>query len=61
VRLATELAQSGAMAVEASDALVAQVKSEMDAMAVRVLAEPTPDAADAWTDMWSDGSATWRN
>jgi TPP-dependent pyruvate/acetoin dehydrogenase alpha subunit len=61
VRLATELAQSGAMAVEASDALVAQVKTEMDAMAVRVLAEPTPDAADAWTDMWSDGSATWRN
>lgn len=61
VRLATELAQSGAMTVEASDALVAQVKGEMDALAVRVLAEPAPDGADAWTGMWSDGSATWRN
>ena len=61
VRLATEMAQSGAMTVGESDALVAQVKGEMDAMAVRVLGEPTPDAADAWTGMWSDGGATWRN
>ncbi|MCD2192905.1 thiamine pyrophosphate-dependent dehydrogenase E1 component subunit alpha [Actinomycetospora endophytica] len=61
VRLATEMAQSGEMGVDESDALVTRVKGEMDALAARVLEEPTPDAAGAWTGMWSDGSAAWRN
>ncbi|NMO92098.1 thiamine pyrophosphate-dependent dehydrogenase E1 component subunit alpha [Actinomycetospora sp. TBRC 11914] len=61
VRLATDLARSGEMTVDQSEALVARVKGEMDALAAHVLAEPAPDAAAAWTGMWSDGSSTWRN
>jgi acetoin:2,6-dichlorophenolindophenol oxidoreductase subunit alpha len=61
VALANRLALDGETTPEETEQLVARVKADMDEMAVRVLAAPTPDPAAAWTGMWSDGSSTWRN
>ena len=61
VALANRLALDGEATPEETEQLVARVKADMDEMAVRVLAAPTPDPAAAWTGMWSDGSSTWRN
>ena len=30
-------------------------------LARQVLERPVPEPADAWTDVWSDGSGQWRN
>lgn len=60
-RLADELVAAGEASVEETEALVARVKGELDALAITVLAAPTADPAAAWTGMWSDGSSTWRN
>lgn len=43
------------------DALDNRISSEIDAMSERVLAAPRPDSAQAWRDVWSDGSWQWRN
>jgi TPP-dependent pyruvate/acetoin dehydrogenase alpha subunit len=37
------------------------VRSEINALAEKVLAAPNADPADAWTDVWSDGGWQWRN
>jgi pyruvate dehydrogenase E1 component alpha subunit len=42
-------------------AIDSRVAAEIDRIAVEALAAPAPDPATAWTDMWSDGSSTWRN
>jgi acetoin:2,6-dichlorophenolindophenol oxidoreductase subunit alpha len=60
LRHAEVLASAGVPAAEV-DALTARVKAEMDRIAVEALAAPAPEPATAWTDMWSDGSSTWRN
>jgi hypothetical protein len=38
-----------------------EVRSEINALAEKVLAAPNADPADAWTDVWSDGGWQWRN
>ncbi len=43
------------------DALAERLKREVDELAAEALAAPEPEPASAWTDMWSDGSAAWRN
>ncbi|MHC1559567.1 thiamine pyrophosphate-dependent dehydrogenase E1 component subunit alpha [Actinomycetospora sp. C-140] len=61
VKAAQRLTEAGDATAAETEAVVARVKGEMDDLAVRVLEAPTPDAAAAWTGMWSDGSSTWRN
>jgi pyruvate dehydrogenase E1 component alpha subunit len=43
------------------DEIDARVRSEISALAEKVLTAPSADPADAWTDVWSDGSWQWRN
>ncbi len=43
------------------DAIEAGVRADVDALTERVLALPRPDAAAAWTDVWSDGGSQWRS
>lgn len=42
-------------------ATVTRLRSEVQALADEAEAAPEHDPASAWTDMWSDGSAQWRN
>jgi pyruvate dehydrogenase E1 component alpha subunit len=60
LRQAGVLAASGVAEVDIAG-VSARVGAEVDALAVRVLAAPAPNPATAWTDMWSDGTSTWRN
>lgn len=60
IRQAAVLAASGVPAEELA-ALTASIRAEIDEMAVAALAAPAPDPATAWTDMWADGTSTWRN
>jgi TPP-dependent pyruvate/acetoin dehydrogenase alpha subunit len=60
VRLAAELTASGVPADEL-DELSDRLRAEVDEVAARALAAPFPDAAQAWTGMWSDGGSTWRS
>ncbi len=43
------------------DAVLPRAREEVGALARRCLEAPMPAAADAWTDLWSDGSSQWRN
>lgn len=43
------------------DDIDARARADLNAAAERVLAAPAPDAATAWTDVWSDGGWQWRN
>lgn len=45
----------------AYEAVLPQVREQVAAIARRAQEAPVPDAADAWTDVWSDGSSTWRS
>ncbi len=60
LRQAAVLTASGVPAEEL-EAISAAIKADIDELAARALAAPAPDAAIAWTDMWSDGSSRWRN
>ncbi len=42
-------------------AVTARVDAEIDRITADTLAAPPPDPATAWTDMWSDGTSSWRN
>jgi TPP-dependent pyruvate/acetoin dehydrogenase alpha subunit len=39
----------------------ARVDAEIERITADALAAPPPQAETAWTDMWSDGSSSWRN
>jgi len=39
----------------------ARVRTQLQEVAADALAAPLHEPASAWTDMWSDGSAEWRN
>ena len=54
------LVAAGVPAEEVAE-IDARVGAEIDRIAAEALAAPAPDPATAWTDMWSDGSSTWRN
>ncbi len=41
--------------------VTARVDAEIDRITAAALDAPTPDPATAWTDMWSDGTSSWRN
>ena len=41
--------------------VTARVDAEINRVAAEALAAPAPDPATAWTDMWSDGTSSWRN
>ena len=43
------------------DAVRDRVTAQVQSLAEEALAAPRHDPAGAWTDMWSDGSAQWRN
>jgi pyruvate dehydrogenase E1 component alpha subunit len=43
------------------EAILPRERDAVAQLAQAALAEPAPDPATAWADMWSDGSATWRN
>jgi pyruvate dehydrogenase E1 component alpha subunit len=45
----------------ALDEIDARARAELSALARHVLAQPAPDPATAWTDVWSDGGWQWRN
>jgi pyruvate dehydrogenase E1 component alpha subunit len=45
----------------ALDAVLPALREEVAALARTALDAPPPDPADAWTDLWSDGSSRWRN
>ena len=57
---AAALVAAGVPAEEVAE-IDARVGAEIDRIAAEALAAPAPDPATAWTDMWSDGSSTWRN
>jgi pyruvate dehydrogenase E1 component alpha subunit len=42
------------------DAVEDSVRRLVDEAAERALAAPVPDAAQAWTDVWADGTSGWR-
>jgi acetoin:2,6-dichlorophenolindophenol oxidoreductase subunit alpha len=42
------------------DAVEDSVRRLVDGAAERALAAPVPDAAQAWTDVWADGTSGWR-
>jgi TPP-dependent pyruvate/acetoin dehydrogenase alpha subunit len=44
----------------AVDEIDDRVRADVNALADRVLARGRPDAAGAWTDLWSDGGSQWR-
>jgi pyruvate dehydrogenase E1 component alpha subunit len=60
LRQAGVLASSGVAEADIAG-VSARVGAEVDELAARVLAAPAPNPATAWTDMWSDGTSTWRN
>ena len=37
-----------------------EIRERVAALARAALEAPAPDPAGAWTDVWSDGSSTWR-
>lgn len=43
------------------DALLPALREEVATLARRALEAPPPQPAEAWTDLWSDGSTQWRN
>ena len=43
------------------DAVRARLEADVQALATEALAAPVHDPVTAWSDMWSDGSASWRN
>lgn len=43
------------------DAVTAAVRAHVQELTAAALAAPRHDPSNAWTDMWSDGSAAWRN
>jgi pyruvate dehydrogenase E1 component alpha subunit len=45
----------------ALDEIDARARADLSALAQQVLAQPAPDPATAWTDVWSDGGWQWRN
>jgi acetoin:2,6-dichlorophenolindophenol oxidoreductase subunit alpha len=47
--------------IDELDAILPAERQTVAALAQEALAAPPPDAAGAWTDMWSDGSVRWRN
>lgn len=52
---------AGGAEESALDAIAERARADLNALAERVLAAPTPDPASAWRDLWSDGGSTWRN
>lgn len=60
LRQAAVLTAAGIPAAEL-EAITAEIRAEIDAMAVAAFAAPAPEPATAWTDMWSDGTSQWRN
>ncbi|MCW2632630.1 MAG: pyruvate dehydrogenase, partial [Pseudonocardia sp.] len=60
LRTAAALTASGVPQDEV-DAVSERLRTEVDELALDALAAPPSAAADAWTDMWSDGSSSWRN
>ena len=48
-------------AAEKLDEIDSRAASGLAELARQVLARPAPEAAGAWTDVWSDGSWQWRN
>jgi pyruvate dehydrogenase E1 component alpha subunit len=53
------LARGGDPAVY--EAVLPEAREKAAAIARWAQEAPMPDAADAWTDVWSDGSSTWRS
>ncbi|WP_221177388.1 thiamine pyrophosphate-dependent dehydrogenase E1 component subunit alpha [Nocardioides marmoriginsengisoli] len=45
----------------AADQMWTDARDELNALTEVVLKAPPPDASGAWTDLWSDGSSSWRN
>jgi pyruvate dehydrogenase E1 component alpha subunit len=43
------------------EAILPAARERVAALARAALEAPAPDPAGAWTDVWSDGSSTWRN
>jgi acetoin:2,6-dichlorophenolindophenol oxidoreductase subunit alpha len=43
------------------DAVDAEVARQVDEIAERAVAAPPPAGETAWTDVWADGTSTWRN
>ena len=43
------------------DSVLPRMREEMAALALEALAQPAPEPATAWTDLWSDGGSRWRN
>ena len=54
-------ARRGGVPAEEVAEIDARVGAEIDRIAAEALAAPAPDPSTAWTDMWSDGSSSWRN
>ena len=46
---------------EELDVVEERVREQIDQITQEVLDDGPPDAASAWTDVWSDGSWQWRN
>jgi TPP-dependent pyruvate/acetoin dehydrogenase alpha subunit len=61
VRLARSVLMAAGTPAQALDDADQQARAEVTALAAEVLARPAPEAATAWTDVWSDGGWQWRN
>jgi pyruvate dehydrogenase E1 component alpha subunit len=57
---AAQLSAAGVPEAEIAE-VTARVDAEINRIAAEALAAPAPDPATAWTDMWSDGTCSWRN